>query len=226
MTESCTIKSNSHGITLILNSEVTFETLVTDMCKKFLDAKEFFGAAELILTIEGRELTPQEVAVVVEAIELNSDIKVKLIHENNRLKDIRMQGQIERFYYDNIYENAHIVMDSVKSNENLVTDQSVIILGDVKDGGSVQAKGNVIVFGELLGSVHAGYPDENSCYIIAGAYDGREVSIGTYSGQCEVPKVKHSFFHREYSHTDALAIVVYDDELTCEAVNRGIFKEK
>lgn len=226
MKESCIIKSSAHGITLILDPEVSFETLVTDICTKFAQGKDFFGSASLIISIEGRELSAQEVAVIVEAIELNSDIQIRLIQENNRLKDIRMQGQIERFYFDNIYENAHIVLDSVKSDTTLETDQSVIILGDVKAGATVRSKGNVIVFGELLGSVHAGYPEENSCYIIAGAYDGRQVSIGTFCGEVAVAKPKRSFFKRPSSYTDALAIVVYDDQLTCEPVNRGIFKEK
>ena len=225
MNDSCIIKSNAHGITLILDSEVSFETLVTAICKKFASAKDFFGDATLIIRIEGRELTPEETAVVVEAIELNSDIKIPLIHEQNRLKDIRMQGQIDRFYFDNVYENAHIIMDSVKSDAIVETDQSVIILGDVKDGAVVRSKGNVIVFGELLGKVHAGYPDENSCYIIAGVYDGREVSIGTYTDETEVVKPKRSLFKKRAANTEALAVVVYEDQLICEPVSRGIFKE-
>ena len=225
MAESCIIKSNTHGITLILDPEISFETLVTDICKKFASAKDFFGDVTLIITLEGRELSAKETAVIVEAIELNSDIKISLISEQNRLKDIRMQGQIDRFYFDNVYENAHIIMESVKSDAIVETDQSVLILGDVKDGAVVRSRGNVIVFGELLGKVHAGYPDENSCYIIAGSYDGREVSIGSYTDETEVVKPKRSLFKKTAAKTDAVAVVVYEDQLICEPVSRGIFKE-
>lgn len=225
MIESCTIKSNAHGITLILNPEVSFETLVVDICKKFNDAKAFFGNADLIFSVEGRDLTSEEVGVIVEAIELNSDIHISLIQEKNQLKDIRMQGKIDRFYFENIYENAHIVMDSVKSGELLRTEQSVIILGDVKEGATVVAAGNVIIFGSLLGDVHAGNPGENSCYIIAGKYDGREVAIGEYRDEVEVEKPKRSLFKKASTSSEALAIVVYDDQFVCEPISRGIFKE-
>ena len=213
MIESCTIKSNAHGITLILNPEVSFETLVVDICKKFNDAKDFFGNADLIFSVEGRDLTSEEVGVIVEAIELNSDIHISLIQEKNR------------FYFENIYENAHIVMDSVKSGELLRTEQSVIILGDVKEGATVVAAGNVIIYGSLLGDVHAGNPGENSCYIIAGKYDGREVAIGEYRDEVEVEKPKRSLFKKASTSSEALAIVVYDDQLVCEPISRGIFKE-
>ena len=161
----------------------------------------------------------------MEAIELNSDIHISLIQEKNQLKDIRMQGKIDRFYFENIYENAHIVMDSVKSGELLRTEQSVIILGDVKEGATVVAAGNVIIFGSLLGDVHAGNPGENSCYIIAGKYDGREVAIGEYRDEVEVEKPKRSLFKKASTSSEALAIVVYDDQLVCEPISRGIFKE-
>ncbi|MBP5265352.1 MAG: hypothetical protein J6Z06_00830 [Lachnospiraceae bacterium] len=225
MIESCTIKSNAHGITLILNPEVSFENLVVDICKKFNDARDFFGQADLIFSVEGRDLTSEEVAVIVEAIELNSDIHISLIQEKNQIKDIRMQGKIDRFYFENIYENAHIVMDSVKSGEILRTEQSVIILGDVKDGATVVSAGNVIIFGSLLGDVHAGHPGENSCYIIAGSYDGREVAIGTHRDEVEVEKPKRSLFKKPATTSNALAIVVYEDQLVCEPISRGIFKE-
>lgn len=223
--ESCTIKSNTHGITLILDSEISFEHLVKDICTKFATAKDFFGDASLILTISGRELSNQEVAVIVEAIELNSSIHIILIEEDNQLKDIRMQGKIDRFYFDQIYENARIVTGSIKSDTVFETEQSLVVLGDIKDGATVKAGGNVIIYGALLGEVHAGYPNEDACYIIAGCYDGREVSIGTHTGSCEVAKSKRSLFRKNENHSEALAIAVYDDTLTCEPINRGIFKE-
>lgn len=44
-----------------------------------------------MLSIEGRPVSAEEAAVIVEAIQLNSDITISLIEEDNELKNIEMK---------------------------------------------------------------------------------------------------------------------------------------
>ncbi len=223
MTDSCVIKSSAHGITLILNPETPFEDLVRDICGKFADARDFFGKVSFVIDFEGRELTGEEAAVLVEAVELNSDITIKLISEKSELKDRDMYGRIERFHYDRIFESAHIVMDSISNDEDFHTDNSVVILGDIRAGGVVTAVGNIICYGSIYGEAHAGCEGNRDCYIVAGAYEDGDVSIGDISGHPKVAKKK--IFQKKSSHSDAIAICVWDEELTAEPINLGILKD-
>ena len=121
--DSVVIKSSPYGLTLVLDREISFEQLVREICKKFATSRSFFGTATLVLSIEGRPVSAEEAAVIVEAIQLNSDITISLIEEDNELKNIEMKEKIDRFYYENIYENAKIIMGSVTKKDVVTSGQ-------------------------------------------------------------------------------------------------------
>ena len=151
----------------------------------------------------------------MEAIQLNSDITISLIEEDNELKNIEMKEKIDRFYYENIYENAKIIMGSVTKKDVVTSDGSIVILGDVKSKAIVQAAGNVIVMGSLEGSVYAGYPEDDKCYIAAN-------QIGKVAGDVKVAS-KWSFRSRK-SESEPYAVVVWEQELLAEPLRSGLLK--
>lgn len=222
MKDSVIIKSNKYGLTLVLNDEVSFEQLVRDVCKKFAKSRDFFGKSEMVIAYEGRDITAEEGAVIVEAIELNSDITITLLSEENEVKDLKMQNKIDKFYYDNIFENAKIIRRNVQRKTTVTSDTSLIVLGDVKSSATVQAKGNIIVFGSLDGEAIAGYPDNENCYIVANELSSTTATIGTCSGNIAV--------HEKWSLRTmkkaalATAIVIWDHELLAEPISSGLLK--
>ncbi|MBR1629940.1 MAG: hypothetical protein IJ679_11865 [Lachnospiraceae bacterium] len=222
MIDACTIKSNPHGLTLVLDKEADFETLIREVCGKFAEAKNFFGKVDLILRTEGRDLTGQELSVLVEAIELNSLIHIILIEENDRLKDARMIDMIDRFYFDEFYQNAKIVPGSIKKDEIVTSDGSVLILGDIKRGGTVKVKGNIIVSGEIRGGAHAGCEGEKKAYIVANTFDSNDISIASHSG--EITSAKRSFFRRP-SPTEPMVVVLWEGTLLKESLSAGVVKK-
>ena len=224
MIDACTIKSNAHGLTLILDREISFETLIREVCGKFAEAKHFFGKTDLILRVEGREMTGQELSVLVEAIELNSLIHIILIDEKDELKDVRMLEKKDRFYFDEFYQNAKIIAGTVKKDETVESDGSILILGDVKKGGSVAAKGNIIIFGEVRGSVHAGCEGEKAAYIVANAFDSTDIQIAGQGSGIAVTGGKRGFFSRK-SPVEPHAVVLWDGVLLQEPLSNGIVKQ-
>ena len=147
MKDSLVIKSSPYGLTLYLNREIPFEDLVREVCIKFAGAKTFFGSATLALSFEGRELTTEEAAVLVEAVELNSDLRISMVLENDETKNREEKKKIDRIYYENTLEHAKIIRGSIKSGQEVSFDTSVVILGNVKPRAKVMAKGNIIIFG-------------------------------------------------------------------------------
>lgn len=220
--DSVVIKSSPYGLTLVLDWEISFEQLVREICKKFATSRSFFGTATLVLSIEGRPVSAEEAAVIVEAIQLNSDITISLIEEDNELKNIEMKEKIDRFYYENIYENAKIIMGSVTKKDVVTSDGSIVILGDVKSKAIVQAAGNVIVMGSLEGSVYAGYPEDDKCYIAANQINAAHMQIGKVAGDVKVAS-KWSFRSRK-GESEPYAVVVWEQELLAEPLRSGLLK--
>ena len=220
--DSVVIKSSPYGLTLVLDREISFEQLVREICKKFATSRSFFGTATLVLSIEGRPVSAEEAAVIVEAIQLNSDITISLIEEDNELKNIEMKEKIDRFYYENIYENAKIIMGSVTKKDVVTSDGSIVILGDVKSKAIVQAAGNVIVMGSLEGSVYAGYPEDDKCYIAANQNNAAHMQIGKVAGDVKVAS-KWSFRSRK-GESEPYAVVVWEQELLAEPLRSGLLK--
>lgn len=220
--DSVVIKSSPYGLTLVLDREISFEQLVREICKKFATSRSFFGTATLVLSIEGRPVSAEEAAVIVEAIQLNSDITISLIEEDNELKNIEMKEKIDRFYYENMYENAKIIMGSVTKKDVVTSDGSIVILGDVKSKAIVQAAGNVIVMGSLEGSVYVGYPEDDKCYIAANQINAAHMQIGKVAGDVKVAS-KWSFRSRK-SESEPYAVVVWEQELLAEPLRSGLLK--
>lgn len=224
MKNSVVIKSNTHGITLVLDPDIFFEDLIRDICRKFAGSRDFFGQVSLVLAVEGREVTSEETAVIIEAIELNSDITISLIQEKQELKDIEMQGKIDKFYFENIYENAKIIKGSIKNRQRVQSDSSLIVLGDVKPDAKVEAKGNVIVVGQIAGKVHAGYPDQDHCYIVANEITSESLSIGNIKGE---PKIQKKWFSRTRNRqSEPVAVVVWEGGLLTEPLSSGLIKQR
>ena len=216
------LKSNKYGLSLQLDATIPFEELVREICKKFAQAADFFGECQMILETMGRELSTEEGLVIIQAIELNSKIKVILLNENNELKDTRMLDQIDRFYTDEIFENAKIIRGSIYKDDIVTSDSSVIVLGDVKSKATIQAKGNIIVMGSLLGTAYAGFPDNTGCYIVAGQLNSHNIHIGTVSGDVTVQEKWSLRVHKR--EEEPVGISVWNRELLAEPLSSGLLK--
>lgn len=216
------LKSNKYGLSLQLDATIPFEDLVREICKKFAQSADFFGECQMILETMGRELSTEEGLVIIQAIELNSKIKVILLNENNELKDTRMLDQIDRFYTDEIFENAKIIRGSIYKDDIVTSDSSVIVLGDVKSKATIQAKGNIIVMGSLLGTAYAGFPDNTGCYIVAGQLNSHNIHIGTVSGDVTVQEKWSLRVHKR--EEEPVGISVWNRELLAEPLSSGLLK--
>ena len=223
MKSSVIIKSTKYGILILLDENASFETLVTDICMKFAESRKFWGNSNMIITLEGRDLTPEETGCIVDAIELNSDVKVTLIEENDVLKDIRMKDKIDKYYHDDIYVNAKIIKGSVKKNAKLTSDSSIVILGNVKRGAKVEAAGNIIVIGCLEGEAYAGYPDDKTMFVVASDFACDKVTIGGIEG---MPMMHRKWTERiSKPEHEPLGVVVWNDrELLIEPIRSGLLK--
>ncbi len=190
MTDSCVIKSMPHGIALTLNPDMPFTELCTDVCRKFYESRDFFGQTILTISFSGRELSPEEEEALVEAVELNTDIKIRLIYDGDELRDRQTIGDADRFYAEAKSINARIHKGNVKSGQTVTSTSSLLVLGDVEEGGKVSAAGSVTVMGTLSGSAET---KDGKSFVAAAVFDNAAVTVGTVSGDIATRPKKSLF---------------------------------
>ncbi len=58
MKDAVVIKGNKAGMTVYLENDLDFDEVLQAIAKKFKATAKFWGAAQMTLTLEGRDLTP------------------------------------------------------------------------------------------------------------------------------------------------------------------------
>ena len=221
MSDLCIIKGSSKGIQLYLDPDCDFMDLITEICTKFLANKNTFGDVEIVLELLGRELSPIEVRAVVESIELNSNVRVLMLREGDRVKEAKTKQIFDKFYYEKAMENAKIIKGNLEDGTTITCDYSVLILGDVKENASVVSKGNVIVMGDIYGQVSAGVAKDEKAYIVAASFETDNISVAGYTDP-QFPEDQGGFLKKFAKKEDFECAAVYRGALVVEPLSKGL----
>ncbi len=155
--QTVVLKSYKDGIRLILDPETDFSDLVKIIGDKFREARQFLGNADVVLALEGRELTDAQEMEILEVITLNCNLKVLCIigqDERTQKSFLKAKKQLEKCLGDE--NGCRMFKGSLTDGQSLDIEESVVILGDVNPGCSVRSKGSIIVMGGLYGEAYAG----------------------------------------------------------------------
>ncbi len=71
-----------------------------------------------------------------------------------------------------------IITTPLRSGQTLNHDGDVLLLGNLHRGAEINATGSIIVWGALLGQVHAGCSGDNSASVITMSYQTNQLRIG------------------------------------------------
>ena len=156
MHSTVVIKGNKSGLTVILDPAPPFEQLLSDVAAKFRESARFWGSVQMALTLEGREMTPEEEFAVVNTITENSQIEILCLLDHDLSRIERCEKALNEKLMELNSRTGNFYKGSLGAGETLETEASVVIIGDVEQGARVTAKGNIIVLGECRGALHAG----------------------------------------------------------------------
>ncbi|MCR5054022.1 MAG: hypothetical protein K6A69_04195 [Lachnospiraceae bacterium] len=224
MQEAVTIKSGKHGVSLLCSPDVDFETLVRETCVKFANSRDFFGKSSMVISFYGRDLSFEEQEVMIQAIELNSDVRINLVMEDDQVKERSMLGQVNRFYSDKINETAQIHVGDVEDGTSISSNMSLLVLGNVYEGATIKAAGNIIVFGALYGNAIAGAsPNCDGAYIVAKELYCEEATISKVSGDINVSEDSFKLFKRRKK--EPVLISIMDNMLVAEPVTNELLMD-
>lgn len=182
--EKVIVKSNRNGLIVILDKDTSFDVLKKHVSEKFKESKKFFKGAEMAVAFEGKLLTMDEQLSLIKEMELSANIKVPCIVDMNKEREMLMKQALE-----NTKPKANVSFDpngctdgkfykgTLRSGQVLVSDTSIIVLGDVNPGATLRSKGNVIVLGTLKGTVEVGTDGNENAFVAALGMDPMQIRI-------------------------------------------------
>lgn len=184
MNNAVFIKGTKNGIIVKLDSETPFEEIKSQLAVKFEETADFFKAANLALSFEGRELTAREIDEVVEIIEKHSKIHIICLVDNDKFHEKVFEDAIQDKINELSAQTGQFYKGTLRSGQVFESESSVIILGDVNPGAKVIAKGNVVVLGALKGNIFAGANGNENCFVAALDMNPMQIRIGDVLARC------------------------------------------
>lgn len=180
MKENVIIKKFPNGITLYLNDEIEFHSLLEEISDKFHQNRNFFRDAKMALALEGRHFTKEEEREIINTIHKSSDIKVLCLVGKNEATNRNFVKAIQKIEMHDTQNVGKFYRGTLKNNQKLETDSSIVILGDVYPGSSITATKDIIILGGLYGEAYAGASGEEGHFIVALEMSPEKIKIGDF----------------------------------------------
>ena len=178
---SIELKSSQYALTLVMDPAVPFEQILSDVTGKFRSSAKFFRGAQMALEFRGRKLTEQQQYEVASAITKSCSLEIICILENDEEKEQAQYRAITEVLKERpakekaspgqvrdpaatdasdspaaAFQNADVVCGSIRNGQKVLSDRSVLVLGDVEPLGEVSCTGSIFVAGCALGTLRAG----------------------------------------------------------------------
>ena len=225
MKSSVIIKGNKYGFQIVLNPTLPFEELLREVGNKFKESTHFFDLNKPIaVSFTGRELTSGEQNLLVDTISENSVLNE--IREEEKKEKKRQEA--ESFPENRIAKNGQFYRGTLRSGQKIEVDGSIVILGDINPGAQIVAGGNVVVLGCLKGTVHAGYPEDNSAFVAALMMEPMQIQIGSYIARSPDQRVKNTKKNaKKKNRQELLAKLAFveNDSIFIETITRSLISE-
>lgn len=223
MAQPVIIKSNPHGINLILSNEMPFGELKQEILKKFKESDKFFKNAKIGLSFEGRELSEEEQYDLIDLISQNTSIEIVCIIDNDELRDNLIADKIKTFEEIQSGKTGEFYKGTLRSGQVIECESSLVVLGDVNPGAKIVARGNIVVLGSLKGNAYAGAGGDESAFVAALDMDPVQIKIGNIIGRSADRGPLASIKNRKKTMEPQIAMVM-QDSILIEPITKGLFK--
>ncbi len=171
MKNTVIIKGNKYGITIVLDKEVEFPILLSDLSTKLENAEDFFDSdKQLAISFEGRELSNEEMDELLYVIQNNSKLNIQYVMEQNNELEVTFYDIIQTAKEldtqekpevnsptENILDDFMSNMDATTENDTSTTEQTVetpgnnglFYKGTLRSGQSLEAQSSIIIIGDV-----------------------------------------------------------------------------
>ena len=175
MKEPFTTEMIAEGVLININSEISPDELKESLQVHLQEAGDFYRGADLYLNLQGISFTAADFKNLVDFVSdsVGAETEVNFVshtgEEKNKGLDKRLLKKERTRENDEVSfkDDTRLVRGTLRSGQAVEHPHNVVILGDVNPGAEVRAGGDVLVFGKLMGLVHAGVRGDESSEIAA-----------------------------------------------------------
>ncbi|MFV0464892.1 MAG: septum site-determining protein MinC [Lachnospiraceae bacterium] len=222
MSQPVIIKSNRYGMNLILSEGIPFPDLLQKINEKFVESEKFFKNAKLAISFEGRALSDSEQQQILESISQNTSIDVICILEENSEKEETARNNVYTAM-QSVYTNyGEFYKGTLRSGQELVKENGVIILGDVNPGAKIVSNGNIVVLGALKGTAYAGASGNEACFVAALDMNPVQIMIGNVIGRSADESILKTIKDRKKRTATPQLAIVSEGHITIEPISKSI----
>lgn len=220
------IKSSKNGIHLVLDDKISFEDLLEEIKKKFIDSEKFFHDAHIAISFDGRTLSESEQFEIIDTIQQCTSISIICILDHDALMDEVIQRRIGAYQEEHSPQTGQFYKGTLRSGQQIESQTSLVVLGDVNPGAKVIAKGNIVILGALKGIAYAGADGDPGCFVAALEMDPVQIRIGDHIGRSADKKENAKGFRRKRETESVVPQIatVYEQQILIEPISSGLFK--
>jgi septum site-determining protein MinC len=169
-------KGVKDGIILDIKADIPFEDLLNKLQEKAKRKNKLLENASLI-GMNGPQFNYQQKAELEQTLENLFKINVLSLEKFNYNSNKQIKKKVKKKV--KMSKDAKFVKKTIRSGEKVVSENSVVILGDVNPGALIKAEGNIVVLGALRGIAHAGYKGNEDAFIAAFKLDPNQLRIAS-----------------------------------------------
>ncbi len=188
--ERITIKGTSNGLIVTIGSGL-WSTLVDELDQRLSERASFFKGGRVALHVGPRQLTHTELEAIGEVLSRHDVTLWAVDSDSPGTRDAAAQLGLEVGLPDrstiaqtegaDTLAEAIVVRRTLRSGQVIYHHGHVVIIGDVNPGAEIRAGGNVVVWGRLRGTVHAGTGvDGDNAVVCALQLAPTHLRIGNY----------------------------------------------
>lgn len=177
---SVIFKGTKNNITVVLDSNTSYDKIREALALKTKEARNFFKDAKTAITFKGMELNDEQEKELLDIISQNSGLNISFVinQEEPPISSPKFTQKTpeEESKLDQLLSEALTTAKknlttyhkgSVRSGQSIHFPGSIVVWGDVNPGGELIAEGNIIVLGMLKGLAHAGCTGSHDCFVAA-----------------------------------------------------------
>lgn len=222
MKNAVRIKNTSGGMTVYLDATLDFEELLSEIGRKFGESAKFFGNVQTVLSLEGRELSTEEEARIVDMISEKTQLDiVYLLEKDKEPKPVEEEEEEPEMIEEEIPKEERVVFykRSIEAGEILKTDKDMVIFGNVSSGAVLISTNSIYVFGGMYGEAYAGVDNGNDYVVAAMDFMPEKIGIGRleYQGKKASKWKKKSNFEPQIAYVRDKKIIT--EQITKELLN-------
>jgi len=205
MDDSITLKGIKQGLLVTVKPDGRWSDMTARLTSMIDAQSAFFRGAQIAVAVGPREVRRHELSNLIKLLEKRDVTLLAVLGESattvgaartlglkTALSELEMEPQTPSDGFDMLHElpppidpedhgtEGVLIKRTLRNGRVVHSDGHVVVLGDVNAGAVIVARGDVIVWGRLRGTVHAGAGGDESAVVCALNLAPTQLRIASY----------------------------------------------